>query len=366
MNDLKFLIYNCRGLNDTKKRYDVLNFIKDQKADICCLQDTHFTKEMEQSIYTIWEGECFYSHGKSNSRGVCILIKKNLNIKVHCIKKDSNGSLLALDLSFENHRFTLVALYGPNIDSPEFYKHVFNVIDKIGNDSYILCGDYNLVLNSEIDYCNYKSTCHNINARKLLLTYIENRNLVDPFRILHGNIKRYTWRRLNPLQQARLDFFLMTDDMLQFLRNSDIYVSYKSDHSILDISLCFENVEHGKGLWKFNNSLLQDLDYLECINTKIEEIKKQYSVPIYNPEKLLEIDDNDLQFTISDQLFLETLLMEIRGKTISYASYRNKNKTKQEQILLDEIKKLEKNLTAENKETYVNLHDRLNTLRNEK
>ena len=41
---------------------------------------------------------------------------------------------------------------------------------------------------------------------------------------------------------------------------------------------------------------------------------------------LSEIDDLVIHFTINDQLFLETLLTEIRGKTISYASYREKEK----------------------------------------
>ena len=41
---------------------------------------------------------------------------------------------------------------------------------------------------------------------------------------------------------------------------------------------------------------------------------------------MTEIRNKDIQFTINDQLFLDTLLMEIRGKTISYASYKAKHK----------------------------------------
>ena len=43
---------------------------------------------------------------------------------------------------------------------------------------------------------------------------------------------------------------------------------------------------------------------------------------------LSEIDDLVIHFTLNDQLFLETLLTEIRGKTISYTSYRKKEKKK--------------------------------------
>ena len=51
---------------------------------------------------------------------------------------------------------------------------------------------------------------------------------------------------------------------------------------------------------------------------------------------LSEIDDLVIHFTLNDQLFLETLLTEIRGKTISYTPYRKKKERKK--------KKLKKNL----------------------
>ena len=35
-----------------------------------------------------------------------------------------------------------------------------------------------------------------------------------------------------------------------------------------------------------------------------------------------DISDNDIVFTINDQLFLETLLMTIRGDTIKYNSVK--------------------------------------------
>ena len=54
-----------------------------------------------------------------------------------------------------------------------------------------------------------------------------------------------------------------------------------------------------------------------------------------------EIHDSEIQFTINDQLFLETLLMEIRGKTISFASYLRKNNNDKEKKLIEEIAQME-------------------------
>ena len=63
---------------------------------------------------------------------------------------------IILNLSVNSKQFTLINIYGPNIDQPKFYEHIFHIIDSINNSTFIWCGDFNLVLNSELDYDNYK------------------------------------------------------------------------------------------------------------------------------------------------------------------------------------------------------------------
>ena len=111
-----------------------------------------------------------------------------------------------------------------------------------------------------------------------------------------------------------------------------------------------DNFEHGKSLWKHNNSLLTDSEYLKIINAKIQDIKKQYCLPVYNHDAIDEIPDEELQFVISAQLFLETVMMEIRGKSISYASYKKKTKNMYEQNLIEQIQHLEDNLSESREE----------------
>ena len=41
-----------------------------------------------------------------------------------------------------------------------------------------------------------------------------------------------------------------------------------------------------------NNALLTELDYIDTINTKIEEIKKQYALPVYDRNNLKEIPNS--------------------------------------------------------------------------
>ena len=96
------------------------------------------------------------------------------------------------------------------------------------------------------------------------------------------------------------------------------------------LKLSFIQFKKGKPLWKHNNSLLYDKDYLKIINDKIEDIKKQYALPVYDIENIQNIPDQQIQFIINDQLFLETLLMELRGKSISYSSFKKKQEEKKQ------------------------------------
>ena len=347
MAELKILSFNTQGLGGIKKQKDVFQYLNDKNFDIYCLQDTHFTNSDEMHIRNRWDGKCFFGPApQSNARGVAIFFNKNVDCKIHKHKHDTDGNFLILDITIWDKRLTLVNIYGPNKDEPKFYENVFNCIAEMENDTYIICGDFNLTLDQDMDCFNYKHI-NNPKARSFVTNSIKENNLFDTFRELHPSLKRYTWRRKNPFKQSRLDFFLVTENLINLVKTSKIETGYKSDHSIVTLSLTMNTFEHGKGLWKHNNSLLNDIEYLNAINSKILEIKKQYCLPIYNLENIDQIPDDELQFIINDSLFLETLMMEIRGKSISYASYKKKAKNKEEKELITKIQNLEEKLVEE-------------------
>ena len=133
---------------------------------------------------------------------------------------------------------------------------------------------------------------------------------------------------------------------------------------ILDIA--FVQFKKGKPLWKHNNSLLTDKDYLETMSDKIDEVKKQYALPVYNIDQINNIHDDQIQFLINDQLFLETLLMELLGKSISFSSYKKKAADKNEKELISNIESLESNLTDTNLNEIENLKEELYRIRKNK
>ena len=78
---------------------------------------------------------------------------------------------------------------------------------------------------------------------------------------------------------GRLDFFLMSESLIHFSCNETISPGYRSDHSIIEITLNLcKDIKTRRTFWKFNNSLLYNMDYINEVKQSILKIKEQYAV----------------------------------------------------------------------------------------
>ena len=231
MNDeIRVLSANCQGLRDFKKRYDVLEYLSKSDANVFCLQDTHWLSKDIHLIKKSWDGECLIHGVNTNSRGVAILFKKNFEYKILSIFNDELGNLISVDLKLSSIYVKLINIYAPNNDSPNFFKPIAEIINSSEQPYTILCGDFNVPLNIEIDTYNYKKV-NNPKARKEIREMMSNLNLSDAFRIFHPTTKKYTWHRKNPFQKARLDYFLVSSALLDLVGNCTIQPGYRSFNS---------------------------------------------------------------------------------------------------------------------------------------
>ena len=169
-------------------------------------------------------------------------------------------------------------------------------------------------------------------------------NLIDSWRELNLEARQYTWRRKDTTKQARLDFFSISESIFMDVISAKILPGYRIDHSQIALQFDFGKFEKGKSYWKFNNSLLKDQNHVGEIKDLIKFTKLNYiQLDEYmNENNINPIPDHQLRFSISDQLFFDILLMEIRGKTIAYTSYKKKMVINRENVLLEEINTLEK------------------------
>ena len=259
----------------------------------------------------------------------------------------------------------MAALYGPNTDSPEFFTNLKeNLINwELSNEPIILCGDWNVVLNSEKDTINYLRE-NNPNARKSLSDLINTLDLEDVYREREPNGRGYTWSSYSNLKQARLDYFLVSSDLTGLVESIETKVGYRTDHALVIMNMIFTHQVRGRGFWKFNNSLLSDSEYVRLVKECIKETIDDYKI---NGD--LEHPQSNI-FSINDQLLFETLKLQIRGKTISYAAWKKKEQNKAEQLLENEINDLQQKFNGfpleEIKKKLVQKQNELQNLREHK
>ena len=347
---VKLLSANCRGLRNKIKRYDVINYMKSKRINILCLQDTHLTSDDEADLKSIWEGEILLHRVNTNSRGVAILLNNTFEYKIKNIFRDSAGYMIVLDFQLSDISVKLINIYGPNADDTSFYNFIAGLLNQNEEEYVLWCGDFNMIFNPTFDSHNYINL-NNPRSRTVVMNMMEEYNLVDTFRYFNPEIKRFTWRRQNPLKQARLDYLIASSSFTDLVNKTDIIPGYRSDHSILQLDILLNKFYRGKGSWKFNTNLLKDINYLKLINECIQEEIIKYAVPVYNIEKINLINEHDIHLRIPDDLFLEMLILRMRGESVKFSSIKKRNENIKEKKLISEIQALEKNNDSIKQET---------------
>ena len=143
-----FLSLNVRGASNFKKRKIIHTWAKSKNSDLIFLQETHSTPKMENKWKNEWGGKVVFSHGKSNARGVCILMKKGLDIEIKKQLTDSSGRFIILKSLLQDEKITIVNVYAPNNVSKaiDFFKKLRLILKEEGVDSssnLVIGGDFN-------------------------------------------------------------------------------------------------------------------------------------------------------------------------------------------------------------------------------
>ena len=308
MANLKIGTYNVKGLRDNKKRRKIFNYLHQKQFDIICLQETHSVQADEGYWKNEFGGSTFFSHGTSDSRGTMILIRKNAPVKVENSYKDNLGRRVFCELKYEGQSIILANIYAPNKDDPVFFLETFLKLASFENGKEykkIIVGDFNLVLDVEVDKQGGNPTTHtkSVNALK---SYMTDEGLVDIWRYKHPDSKEVTWKVMKPQPIfERLDLILISSELIDHIGAEGIKPAYLSDHSIPWVVIIPTKAEKGRGFWRFNTRLLADKEYIEFMNTELTEI-------------LSENRDSVNKW--------EWLKHKVREKTIMYSSRKNRDR----------------------------------------
>ena len=111
VDTLNIYSINTNGLRSLSKQLSIKDFIKKNKVDILCIQETHvnsraLANQIENNFNNCFK--FFWSLSfSSHSAGVCVIISNAL-ISYSKFQTDNDGRLLYIDIKFDNKCFRLV------------------------------------------------------------------------------------------------------------------------------------------------------------------------------------------------------------------------------------------------------------------
>ena len=112
------------------------------------------------------------------------------------------------------------------------------------------------------------------NYRNLLMTPMDIFNLIDIQRIHHPKLCKFTYASKAIGMKSRIDFFHLAKNLTISVKKTEIYLSIAPDHDAIYLSLSGScESPRGLGLWKLNNTLLKDEEYVEWVQTYSNTVK---------------------------------------------------------------------------------------------
>lgn len=164
-------------MNDSRKARLIQAYLVRHNIDICLLQETHISSKQSQKLKNRRWGDMYLSVYSNYSRGVAILFRRGLDWREREVHVDPEGRFIILLGYLGGTLLTIVSLYGPNTDTPSFFQEIWARVKASGCASSIWGGDFNAILNDDLDRQGTART-HNPAASKALNDILDSDDMV--------------------------------------------------------------------------------------------------------------------------------------------------------------------------------------------
>lgn len=319
-----FYSWNIHGINSAVKRAKVIDFLRTKGADICLLQESHLIDAQHISLKTEWFNQIYFSSFNSKQRGVVILINKNTPFYLKCSISDPEGRYIIINGILGDENVTIANIYGPNNDTPTFFHEIFSEISKFPESKTIIGGDFNTVLNSSLDRSTTPSNYKPLKSSEIIKQYMNEIGLADVWRIQNPIKREYSFFSAPHNNFSRIDFFLVNNSVIQRIYDTTIHPIILSDHAAISFKYITRKASKPPGRWRFNISLLQDAEFNAYFHREWSSFLELNEYPGSSPT-----------------LIWETAKAVLRGKIISYSSYKKKKESLNQCKLEQELKQCE-------------------------
>ena len=333
----RFITLNCNGLRSNLKRKSLFKYLKKNKYDIICLQET-FVKDSDIEQWSKeWKGGLFHCSGTSHSKGQVILTHQNVDISGVKVEI-SQDRIIAISFIHNGEAYVVVNVYGPNEDRE---KHLFlNELEIVLNrykESYrcLLAGDFNMVLDNKLDIL--AGHPHDNRIVQEFNDLISATDHFDIWRLHNGSSTEFTWAKYsNPFIARRLDYIFGNSLIFDQIVSCNIVSVPNSDHRGVEIEMVIDSITRGPSYWKFNDSLLHDAAYAIKVNEKIEWCKSNLT-------------------NFPDQLKWDYCKIQIKELSIAYSKHKATRQRDDLKRLRVHLENLQKNASSNaSNEVFIN------------
>lgn len=325
MENLVINTWNLRGANHPVKRVQCLKYIFDKGVDIACLQETHLLAKDVNRLQNKHYKMIAFSTCSSKQRGVAILARRRLNLKILSHNKDDDGRFCYVILSMNKITLCIAALYAPNVFDARFFDQVRNSLAAI-NTPIVLAGDFNQIFDMSLD-TSHPSTNNSLKNMQFLNNFCSDLSLCDMWRINNPTVRDYTFYSGRHRTYSRIDAILVSKSLAKYVGSTEIQNILISDHAPVAYKFNFTPEMKKAKRWRFNTFLLQDEKFTKHIIREMEEFVTHNSNSDVTPHSMWE----------ATKCF-------IRSVVISYSSHVNQSSLLQLKHLETDIKQTESEL----------------------
>ena len=219
-----------------------------------------------KSLSSRWTGPSFWAPAIGRRGGVAVLFSKDFRDKVSVWKKDSDGRILSILLKVDDLNINVVNLYAPT--APTERKTFLQSLHAyfFPHSRLIIGGDFNCYDNSSDKFGSNAVLSKDLSDLKSCF------RLVDAWRAKHPRDRQFTWFDSSLSIASRLDTFLVSRDLSPHVQLCDILPCSFSDHNFVTLNVDLSNAaRRGPGVWKLNNSLLNDAYYNQSVRDLIDQ-----------------------------------------------------------------------------------------------
>ena len=288
--------------------------------DIILLQETFCTKKLESSFKSSWNGQVLLSLSESShSRGVAILFRENIKHKILSKYSSDDGRILLVNVQINNTILSCVSVYAPNNEDAKLnFMHSlksFIFSHSSNTDNILIGGDFNSCLGESDRYPPKNKLSKSDLALNSLLKACK---LKDCWQFSNPDLNGYTYYDKKSKTHSRLDYFLMSEKSVLCVLDTTITQPVKNpgvvDHNALKLVLELQSSKKGPGYWKLNNNILTNTDFIEDINSIIENVSGEYMV--YKSHQLIwellkvRIKEFMMQYCKANAMKVKTALIE--------------------------------------------------------